>query len=139
MPRTRLETRARARALQALYAWDLRGEEQLERVAAQIWEDLSVAADERIIAEPLIQTVAHHRLELDAQITEVTTNWRLARLSVIDRCVLRLAAAELQNGATPPRVVIQEALRLAERYGSLKSAKFVNGVLDAMARRAGLL
>jgi len=50
MPRTRVETRARARVLQALYAWDLRGEERLERVATQIWDDLSVPPDERKIA-----------------------------------------------------------------------------------------
>ena len=56
MPRTRVETRARARVLQALYAWDLRGEQQLERVATQIWDDLSVAPDERKIARPLIDT-----------------------------------------------------------------------------------
>lgn len=139
MPRTRVETRARARVLQALYAWDLRGEDQLERVATQIWDDLSVAPEERMTARPLIDTVGRHLRELDGLIAEVTTNWRLERLSVIDRCVLRLAAAELLNGATPARVVIQEALRLAERYGSLKSASFVNGVLDALARRMGRL
>jgi N utilization substance protein B len=137
MPRTRVETRARARVLQALYAWDLRGEQQLERVATQIWDDLSVPPDERKIASLLVRTVASHGKELDAEITEVTANWRLERLGVIDRCVLRLAAAELQRAETPPRVVIQEAVRLAERYGSVKSAKFVNGVLDALARRMG--
>jgi N utilization substance protein B len=137
MPRTRVETRARARVLQALYAWDLRGEQQLERVATQIWDDLSVPPDERKIASLLVGTVASHGKELDAEITEVTANWRLERLGVIDRCVLRLAAAELQRAETPPRVVIQEAVRLAERYGSVKSAKFVNGVLDALARRMG--
>ena len=137
MPRTRVETRARARVLQALYAWDLRADEQLERVASQIWDDLAVAADERRLAGPLVRELVQHRAELDAELAEVTTNWRLERLSVIDRCVLRLAAAELSRGETPPRVVIQEAVRLAERYGTVKSAKFVNGVLDALARRMG--
>jgi N utilization substance protein B len=123
--------------LQALYAWDVRGDEELERVASLIWDDLSVAPDERVLARALVQTIAGHGAELDAEIVEVTTNWRLDRLAVIDRCVLRLGAAELQRGETPPRVVIQEAVRLAERYGSVKSAKFVNGVLDALARRMG--
>jgi len=123
--------------LQALYAWDLRGEAQLERVAAQIWDDLSVPPDERKLASALVRTVAQHGAEIDEELADVTTNWRLERLGVIDRCVLRLAAAELQAGETPPRVVIQEAVRLAERYGTLKSAKFVNGVLDALARRMG--
>jgi transcription antitermination protein NusB len=51
--------------------------------------------------------------------------------------VLRMAAAELTIGDTPPKVVIQEGVTLAERYGSAQSAKFVNGVLDALARRMG--
>ena len=137
MPRTRVETRARARALQALYAWDLRSSEPLDRVASQIWDDLAVDADERRVAGPLVRALVQHRAELDADLADVTTNWRLDRLSVIDRCVLRLAAAELSIGETPPRVVIQEAVRLAERYGTVKSARFVNGVLDALARRMG--
>ena len=137
MPRTRVETRARARVLQALYAWDLRGEQALERVAGQIWDDLAVPADERRFAGSLVHTVAEHGRELDAELTEVTTNWRLARLGVVERSVLRMGAAELLSGRTPPRVVIQEAVKLAERYGSVQSAKFVNGVLDALARRMG--
>jgi len=122
-----------------LYAWDLRGERDLERIASGIWDDLAVPADERRVAGRLIHTLAEHAAELDAELSEVTTNWRLERLSVIDRSVLRLAAAELRAGDTPPRVVIQEAVRLAERYGTVRSAKFVNGVLDALARRVGRL
>jgi N utilization substance protein B len=137
MPRTRVETRARARVLQALYAWDLRGAEGLERVASQIWDDLSVSPEERRIAGILVHTVAEHSRELDAELTEVTTNWRLDRLGVVERSVLRMGAAELLGGKTPPRVVIQEGVKLAERYGSVQSAKFVNGVLDALARRMG--
>ncbi len=137
MPRTRVETRARARVLQALYAWDLRENEPLERVAAQIWDDLSVPPDERKLAGMLVRTLSKEGRELDRELTDVTTNWRLERLGVVDRCVLRLGAAELHQGETPPRVVIQEAVRLAERYGTVKSAKFVNGVLDALARRMG--
>ena len=137
MPRTRVETRARARVLQALYAWDLRSGESLDRVATQIWDDLSVPPDERKLAGAFVRTLMKSGAELDRELSDVTTNWRLDRLGVIDRCVLRLGAAELHEGATPPRVVIQEAVHLAERYGTVKSAKFVNGVLDALARRMG--
>jgi N utilization substance protein B len=139
MPRRRVETRARARVLQALYAWDLRGKENLARVAEQIWDDLGVPADERALAEPIVRTVAASGSSLDDELVEVTTNWRLERLGAVERSVLRLAAAELQRGETPPRVVIQEAVHLAERYGSARSAKFVNGVIDALARRMGRL
>lgn len=135
----RVETRARSRALQAIYAWDLRGETDLERVANQIFDDLLVAPDERKIAGLLLRTMREHGKELDAMLAEVTTNWRMERLGVIERSVLRLAAAELQRGETPPRVVLRESIRLAERYGNPDSARFVNGVLDALARKMGRL
>ena len=135
----RVETKARARVLQALYAWDLRGEKNLERVATQVWDDLAVSAEERRIAGPLVRTIASSGAAIDAELTEVTTNWRLNRLGAVERSVLRLAAAELTRGETPPRVVIQEVVRLAERYGSAQSARFVNGVVDALARRMGKL
>jgi N utilization substance protein B len=135
----RVESRARARALQAVYAWDLRGGEtgRLLPVAEVIWDDLLVGADERALAAALVRTLDAKRADIDAELTEVTANWRLERLAVIDRCVLRLAAAELLRGETPPRVVIQESIHLAERYGGVQSARFVNGVVDALARRMG--
>jgi N utilization substance protein B len=139
MARTRVETRARARALQALYAWDMRGNgsAELERVASQVWDDLAITPEERRIAGPIVRLVAGKQKSLDAELADVTTNWRLERIGAVERCVLRLAAAELSIGDTPPRVVIQEAVTLAERFGSAASAKFVNGVLDALARRMG--
>lgn len=137
--RTRVETRARARALQALYAWDMRGERDLDRVASQVWDDLAVSPDERKLAGSLVRTLLKDGRAIDEQLREVTTNWRLERLGAIERSVLRLGAAELSRGETPPRVVIQEGVRLAERYGTSRSARFVNGVLDALARRMGRL
>lgn len=135
----RLETRGRMRALQALYAWDLRAGQSLERIAALAWDDLMVSPDERAFADALLRSVAAHGATLDTELEAVTTNWRIGRIGAIERCVLRLAAAELQQGVTPPRVVLQEAVRLAERFGSEQSARFVNGVLDALARRMGRL
>jgi N utilization substance protein B len=140
MPRTRVETRARARALQALYAWEMRGGEgNLEQVATQVWDDMSITPDERRVAGPLVRMVAQRQRDLDDQLADVTTNWRLERLGAVERCVLRLGAAELSLGETPPRVVIQESVTLAERFGSAASARFVNGVLDALARRMGCM
>jgi N utilization substance protein B len=139
MARMRVETRARARALQALYAWDMRDGSPLDRVASQVWDDLAVAPEERRIASTLVRTVMHDGRELDGALRVVTTNWRLERLGAIERSILRLAAAELLAGETPPRVVIQEAVRLAERFGSAQSARFVNGVVDALARHLGRL
>lgn len=136
----RVETRGRARALQALYAWDVRKDAApLTRIAQLVWDDLAIAPDEREFANALIQLIVADQKAMDAELSEVTTNWRLERLGHIERCVLRLGAAELTQGGTPPRVVIQECVRLAERFGSGPSARFVNGVLDALARRMGRL
>jgi N utilization substance protein B len=135
----RVESRARARALQAIYAWDVRGDRSLDSIASRVWDDLGVDADEREFASGIITTLVSDGDEIDRVLAEVTTNWRLERLGAIERSVLRLAAAELRKGTTPARVVIREAVRLAERYGAGESARFVNGVLDAYARRAGRL
>jgi transcription antitermination protein NusB len=137
MARTRIETRARARALQALYAWEVRDHPDLLRLTAQVWDDLQVPPEERRLANRILRRVADSVTEIDAQITDVTTNWRIERLGVIERCVLRLSVAELMMPDTPPRVVLQESVRLAERFGTERSARFVNGVLDAIARRLG--
>jgi N utilization substance protein B len=135
----RVETRGRARALQALYAADLRDLTKLERIASHVFDDLAVDAGERAFASKLVATVAMHGAALDEALSEVTANWRLERLGAIERSVLRLAAAEFQRGDAPTKVVIQEAVHLAERFGTARSARFVNGVLDAYARRLGRL
>ena len=115
----------------------MRGGKDLERVASQVWDDLVISPEERRVAGPIVRHVASRQRDLDAELAEVTTNWRLERIGAVERCVLRMAAAELSIGETPPRVVIQEAVTLAERFGSAQSARFVNGVLDALARRMG--
>jgi N utilization substance protein B len=135
----RVESRGRARALQALYAWDVRPGQDLAKVAVRVWDDLAVSPEERKFAGAIVRTVVGSQTELDSGLMDVTDNWRLERIGAIERSVLRLGAAELERRETPPRVVIQEAVRLAERFGSEASAKFVNGVLDAYARRAGVL
>lgn len=135
----RVETRGRVRALQALYAADLRDVGALRRIAVQVWDDLAIAPEERAFASRLVSVLLDRQGEVDSALSAVTDNWRLDRLGVVERCVLRLAVAEFLMGETPPRVVLQEAIHLAERFGTERSARFVNGVLDAWARRAGVL
>lgn len=138
----RMRRRARARAIQALYAWDLAGrlsDVSLESFADRLWSDLAVSRAERDVAYRLINVVQARIEEIDDGIAAATRNWRLGRLGAIERAVLRLGSAELRKGDTPPRVVIQEAVTLAERFGTLESARFVNGVLDAIARQLGSL
>jgi len=136
----RIESRGRSRALQALYAWDVRGGDgALMPMARQVWDDLTVPVGEREFADRLLLWLAASLAEVDQGLSEVTNHWRLERLGAIERCVLRLAAAEFAQATTPPKVVIQEYVRLAERYGTARAATFVNGVLDAHARRVGAL
>src|SRR5690606_575954 len=86
-------------------------------------------------AEVLVGIVARHRAEIDEVIRRNLTNWSFSRLSVIDRNILRLGVAEmLYVDDVPGRVTIREMLRLAERYGTPESPRFINGVLDAVLR-----
>lgn len=147
MPLTKLEQRqrrrARARAVQAVYAWDVAHEGSVVGVTQRVWDDMSLGTAERAFAEPLIRMIELRGGEIDAQLADLTTNWRLERVGAIERAVLRVGAAELLWGGserrefTPPRVAVQEAVLLAERFGSPESARFVNGVLDALARKLG--
>ena len=130
-------SRARGWALQALYAWEMRGAEpdQLLRVLHELSEDLNVSPQNRLYADVLIRLVARHLPEIDSLVQRHLTNWRLPRLSVIDRNILRLGACEMKYvGDVSPRVTIREMMQLAERYSSPESPKFVNGVLDAIMR-----
>jgi N utilization substance protein B len=78
-----------------------------------------------------------HGEGVDARLDEALDNWRMDRLSILDRGVLRIAAVEILHFQdVPPKVSIQEAVRLAERYSGNDSPRFVNGVLDALFKRS---
>lgn len=132
------QSRARGWALQALYAWEQRGGDPANAVTVlqELFANLRVSPANRPFAEVLVRLVAVNLPRIDQAITESLTNWRMERLSVIDRAVLRLATAEMMFvDDVPPRVVIREAMQLAEKYGTNESGRFVNGVLDAVMRR----
>ena len=141
----RLRRRARARAVQAAYAWDVARGGTLAGTTGRLWDDLALGAAERAFATPLIRMLEAHGARIDGELEALTANWRFERLGAVERAVLRVAAAELlwvgseAREPTPPLAVIQEAVRLAERFASPESARFVNGVLDALARRLGRL
>jgi N utilization substance protein B len=89
--------------------------------------------------EELADAVASDAERLDAEIETAVEAWRLSRLGTVEHNILRLALHELLAQNTPPRVVIDEAVRLAHWFAGLKAPAFVNGVLDALARRHGRL
>lgn len=128
-------SRARSWALQVLYAWESRGGTSPLETLREFERERRIRTAVLPYLRRLVQLVAEHRDTLDHEISEGLTNWRLERLSAIDRNILRLAAAELRHAPdVPPKVAVKEALRLADRYGTTESPRFVNGVLDALMR-----
>src|SRR5690606_5245199 len=130
-------SRARGWALQALYAWEARGEGPDTLIIAfeELAGQLRVSQKNRRYAEILLRLTGNNLPRIDRTIQQHLTNWSLSRLSVIDRNILRLGVAELLYvDDVPPRVTIREMVRLAERYATPESPRFVNGVLDAVMR-----
>lgn len=130
-------SRARGWALQALYAWESRGEgaDTLMVAFAELAEQLRISERNRFYAEVLLRLVANNLPLIDRTLQAHLTNWSLNRLSVIDRAILRLGVAEiLFVDDVEPRVTVSEMVRLAERYATPESPRFVNGVLDGVMR-----
>jgi N utilization substance protein B len=134
----RARSKARSWALQVLYAWESRGfDTPAKNILHDFEQERQINDDSREYMRELVNSVADHRDDIDGQLDDSLTNWRLERLSVIDRNILRLAAAEMMYGnveAVPAAVSIQEAIVLAEKYGTQESPRFVNGVLDALRK-----
>ena len=128
--------RAREMALQWLYQWEI-GALDLDEVfepGRQV-ELHTPDTDRDALAESMVRGTARELAQIDRLITDHANNWRLERLPVIDRLVLRLAIYELLcERETPPAVVIDEALELARAFSSDQAVPFVNGVLDAVRR-----
>lgn len=135
----RTETRSRARALQLLYAWELAGQPPMHDVATGLAR--LTGPEPRVLdsAEELAAAVAAQVDLLDRHAAAAAENWRLNRIAVIERNILRLGVAELLAGEVPPRVVLDEAVRLARWFGGARAPGFVNGVLDRVARTLGRL
>jgi N utilization substance protein B len=86
-------------------------------------------------ARELVAGVRRNRTQLDQAIEEVAQNWSLDRMAPTDRNAIRLGAFEILHSDTPDRVAINEAIELAKRFGSAKSGKFINGILDQVMNK----
>jgi len=130
--------RSRQRALQILYLWDAR-QQTLEEATAAYFDTL-YSEESRNPPQPdafldgLVKGAVAHVQELDRRITQHAEHWRIERMPLVDRNILRLAVYEMMHSDTPAPVVIDEALELARRYSNEESVQFVNGVLDAVHR-----
>ena len=132
--------RAREAALQILYQWEI-GRIDVAR-AAETFFSLQwagpdqPAADLQTFATELAQETVRRIDAIDPLIADTTERWRPERMAVLDRLILRMAVAELMAyPATPPPVVINEALELARTFSSEESVKFINGMLDGVRKK----
>jgi N utilization substance protein B len=130
--------RGRESALQMLYQWEV-GRVPIADVREHFWTeapiDPPVEEDVRVFATRLAEGVAAHVEEIDPLITDATDHWRLERMHVMDRLILRLAVYEfLFEPDTPGKVIINEALELARTFSADDSVRFINGILDAIRR-----
>ena len=138
-PRTR--HRAREAAVQMLYQWEV-GQTDIEDVVRTFWTANLPGAEGsteqvRAFAERVARYTVCNLDKIDPLITETAEHWRLSRMAALDRLILRLAIGEFLQAETPRNVIINEALELAKTFSGDESAKFVNGILDAVKKKMG--
>jgi N utilization substance protein B len=130
-----LRRKAREFALQMLYQWEQSGQKTAQ-VESQFWKGARAEAATRKFANQLFEGAASAAGELDKLIKQFAKNWRLERMAVIDKNILRLGIHELRSTSdVPAKVVINEAIELAKKFSTEESAPFINGILDAFHKQ----
>ena len=145
--RPRRESRhgAREAAVQMLYQWEV-GKLSMLEVMSTYWtlrepqsavgDPQSTVGEPREFATALTNGVAAAIERIDPLIAEAAEHWRIERMAVMDRIILRLAVYEfLEQPETPARVIINEALELARTFSTDDAVRFINGILDGIRRR----
>lgn len=140
MARLHERTRARRNALQVLYTSEIQGCAADEVVGSDRFLLEDCGQDDSVFseyAEALVQGVSENVLAIDARLASTSENWSVARMPIVDRCILRLATYEmLYMNEVPVSVSINEAVELAKDFGGEdESHRFVNGVLGRIARQ----
>jgi transcription antitermination protein NusB len=138
-PRGESRHRAREAAVQMLYQWEI-GKQSMTEVMSTYWTSGLTPAEPmsgelREFATSLTTGVAGALEEIDPMIVEAAEHWRIERMAVMDRIILRLAVYEfLHQPETPARVIINEALELARTFSSDDAVRFINGILDGVRK-----
>lgn len=123
--------KSRQYALQMLFQWEI-GRQDPQRIEDGFWRIARAEKYTKTFANELFEGVVKDAAELDAVISAHTENWRLERIALIDRAILRLGVHELRSDKTPRKAVVDEAVELAKTFSSEEAAGFVNGVLDSV-------
>ena len=129
---------SRERALQILFQYDIHGKPGVW--LDEFWKQYQVSEDVKTFAERLVNGVLEYKKDLDVLIGRYATNWKVSRMQIVDRNILRLGAYELLYlDEVPAKVTVNEAIELAKDFGDEEAAKFVNGILDkVLASEANL-
>jgi transcription antitermination protein NusB len=144
--------RSRQRALQVLYQWDMT-KRPVEEAIRAFYDTLRAdkTAEEKVEEEPdpdspdgrdefmedLARGASEMAPDIDHRIAEKSAHWKIERMPIVDRNILRLGIYEMSRQETPPAVVIDEALELARQFSGEESVAFINGVLDAVHKETG--
>jgi len=129
--------KARQRALQILYQWDMRKHPVAESIEGFYHSLAREEGESRVPRDEFMESLVQGTVEQAVKIQRHTEHWRIERMPIVDRNVLRLAVYEMLHTDTPAAVLIDEALELARQFSGEESVHFVNGVLDAVHRETG--
>ena len=116
-----------------LFQWEM-GKQEPAKIENGFWANARAQKSTREFANQLFENAAARTAELDPIISTHAQNWRIERISAIDRAILRLAISELRTSGTPAKVVLNEAVELAKKFSSEEAAGFINGILDAVVK-----
>jgi N utilization substance protein B len=123
--------KGRELAVQMLYQWDV-GRQPIETVLESFWELTEGSDATQVYTRRLVKGTVEHLEAIDALISSHAENWRLERIAVVDRNIMRLAIYEFLHEDTPKKVVINEALEVAKKFSTSNAVQFINGILDAV-------
>lgn len=125
---------SRTIAMQTLYEWDMRHENDISNILERNIAEFRDDADRSYI-ESVVKSTVNQAHEIDKRINKVAPEWPIAQISPIDKAILRIAIYELlESSDVPPKVAINEAVELAKMFGGENSSKFINGVLGTIYR-----
>ncbi len=130
--------KARELALQMLFQHDISG--NAPDMITATFEDLQKSKpNTREFATKIFRGTVDHLPEIDDMIQQQAENWRLSRMAVVDRNIIRMSIYEfLHENDTPKLVIIDEAIEIAKKFGTQKSSQFINGILDGILKKYGL-
>jgi len=126
--------RARESALQILFEREFDNIE-IEKLLDQYWKAKKASEQVKEFANWLVRGIVSCQVKVDKLIQETSKHWRLTRMAIVDRNILRLATFELLQGDMAPSIIINEAIEIAKKYSSNEAALFINGILDGVRKK----